>query len=134
MATLSAVSPWGLVASDPAEAEVRLRTASGWRATPAGSALIPSLACADEAAARATRFEPNRARPARRPQDAGIAVAQLLDPLVALLIPAAAISVAIGDTVEGSTFANVVPNSTDLTARGSLGGRPIAPVVLAVRR
>jgi hypothetical protein len=132
MATLSAVSPWGLVASDPAEAEVRLRTASGWRATPAGSALIPSLACADEAAARATRFEPNR--PARRPQDARIAVAQLLDPLVALLIPAAAISVAIGDTVEGSTFANVVPNSTDLTARGSLGGRPIAPVVLAVRR
>jgi calcium-translocating P-type ATPase len=61
-----------------------------------------------EAAARLARFGPNRPRPQRRPPYLRIAAAQLLDPLVALLVAATAISIAIGDTIEGIAIAAIV--------------------------
>ena len=61
-----------------------------------------------EAAARLARFGPNRPRPRRRPPYVRLALGQLLDPLVALLLAATAISVAIGDTVEGAAIGSIV--------------------------
>ncbi len=56
---------------------------------------------AAEAAERLARFGPNRPRPPRRPRYLALVRNQLVDPLVLLLVAAAAVSVAIGDVVEG---------------------------------
>jgi Ca2+-transporting ATPase len=61
-----------------------------------------------EVAARLARHGPNRPRPQRRPRFVRLALGQLLDPLVALLLVATAISVAIGDTVEGAAIGSIV--------------------------
>jgi Ca2+-transporting ATPase len=61
-----------------------------------------------EAAARLVRYGPNRPRPARRPRYVRLALGQLLDPLVGLLLVATAVSVAIGDTVEGAAIGAIV--------------------------
>ena len=61
-----------------------------------------------EVAARLARYGPNRPRPPRRPPYVRLALGQLLDPLVALLLAATAISVAIGDTVEGAAIGSIV--------------------------
>jgi calcium-translocating P-type ATPase len=63
---------------------------------------------AAEAAARLARFGPNRPAPPRRPRYLRLALDQLLDPLVALLVAATAVSVAIGDKVEGAAIAAVL--------------------------
>ena len=70
---------------------------------------------AAEAAIRLERHGPNRLARATRPPYLRIATAQLLDPLVALLLAAATISIAIGDTVEGAAFAAI------LILNGALG-------------
>ncbi|HJU48185.1 MAG TPA: cation-transporting P-type ATPase [Gaiellaceae bacterium] len=62
----------------------------------------------DEARRRLAVFGPNRPRPPRRPPYLRLAARQLLDPLVWLLIAAAAVSVAIGDVGEGLAIAAVV--------------------------
>jgi len=62
----------------------------------------------EEAAARLQRYGPNRPRPERQPPYARIAARQLLDPMVFLLLVATAISIAIGDTVEGVAIAAIV--------------------------
>jgi calcium-translocating P-type ATPase len=54
-----------------------------------------------EAAERLARYGPNRPRPPRRPRYLHLVRNQLVDPLVLLLVAAAAVSVAIGDVVEG---------------------------------
>ena len=61
-----------------------------------------------EAQARLLRFGANRPRRSVRPPYLRIAASQLLDPLVALLLAAAAISMAIGDTVEGAAIAAIL--------------------------
>jgi P-type Ca2+ transporter type 2C len=63
---------------------------------------------ADEAAARLARYGPNRPQQARSPPYVRLALKQLLDPLVALLVAATAVSVAIGDTTEGAAIAAVL--------------------------
>lgn len=63
---------------------------------------------AGEAEARLIRYGPNRPRAQRRPPYLRLAVGQLLDPLVALLLAATAISIAIGDIVEGAAIASIV--------------------------
>jgi Ca2+-transporting ATPase len=60
------------------------------------------------AAARLEEYGPNRPRRAGRPPYLRIAAAQMLDPLVLLLLAAAAISVSIGDTVEAAAIAAIV--------------------------
>ena len=70
---------------------------------------------ADEAARRLERYGPNAPERRRRPPYLRLALRQLLDPLVALLIVAAAISVAIGDTSEGIAIAAI------LVLNGALG-------------
>ncbi|HVA32471.1 MAG TPA: cation-transporting P-type ATPase, partial [Gaiellaceae bacterium] len=61
-----------------------------------------------EAAARLARDGLNRPRPMRRPPYARLALGQLLDPLVALLVVVAAISIAIGDIIEGAAIGSIV--------------------------
>jgi Ca2+-transporting ATPase len=61
-----------------------------------------------EAAVRLERHGPNRPRSQGRPPYTRLVLAQLLDPLVALLVAATAVSVAIGDTVEGAAIAAIV--------------------------
>jgi len=63
---------------------------------------------ADEAARRLAQFGPNRPRRPRRPPYLRLALNQLIDPLVLLLVAASAISVAIGDVGEGVAIAAVV--------------------------
>jgi P-type Ca2+ transporter type 2C len=63
---------------------------------------------APEAAARLARYGPNRPRRPRRPPYLRLLVGQFLDPLVLLLVAATAVSVAIGDVVEGVAIAAVV--------------------------
>ena len=63
---------------------------------------------AREAGARLARYGPNRPRRRRRPNYLVLAVRQLVDPLVALLIGAASVSAAIGDELEGAAIAAVV--------------------------
>jgi magnesium-transporting ATPase (P-type) len=60
------------------------------------------------AAERLERFGPNRLHPPARPRYARIAVRQLLDPLVALLIAAAGVSAQIGESVEAVAIAAIV--------------------------
>ena len=61
-----------------------------------------------EAAERLERFGPNRLHPPARPQYVRIAARQLFDPLVALLIAAAAVSALIGERVEAVAIAAIV--------------------------
>jgi Ca2+-transporting ATPase len=63
-----------------------------------------------EAAARARLAEvgPNRPRRARRPPYGRLAIKQLADPLVFLLLAATAVSVALGDLGEGAAIAAVL--------------------------
>ncbi len=61
-----------------------------------------------EVVERLARYGPNRPRPQRRPRYVRLALGQLLDPLVALLLAATAVSVAIGDTVEGAAIGSIV--------------------------
>ena len=61
-----------------------------------------------DAAARLVLYGPNRPRQARRRPLLRLATNQLLDPLVALLAAAAAISIAIGETTEGLAIAAIL--------------------------
>src|SRR5581483_11628010 len=61
-----------------------------------------------EAARRLARYGPNRPREPAPVPYLRLALDQLLDPLVALLLAAAAVSVAIGDTVEGAAIAAIL--------------------------
>ncbi len=61
-----------------------------------------------DAAERLIRFGPNRPRRVRRPPYVRLAVNQFLDPLVALLVGATAVSFAIGDTIEAIAIAAVL--------------------------
>jgi P-type Ca2+ transporter type 2C len=69
----------------------------------------------EEAARRLAAYGRNAPEGRRRPPYLRIALRQLYDPLVALLIVAAAISVAIGDTAEGVAIAAI------LVLNGALG-------------
>jgi Ca2+-transporting ATPase len=68
-----------------------------------------------EAEARLRTYGANRPRPARRPRYARLALNQVLDPLVLLLVAATVVSIAIGDVVEGTAIAAV------LLLNGALG-------------
>jgi Ca2+-transporting ATPase len=70
---------------------------------------------ATEAAARLARFGANRPRRPQRPRYLRLLVKEFLDPLVLLLVGATAVSVAIGDVVEGTAIAAV------LVLNGALG-------------
>jgi Ca2+-transporting ATPase len=61
-----------------------------------------------EAAARLERHGPNRLRRPERPAYLTIAARQLRDPLVALLIAAAAVSAAIGERIEAGAIAAII--------------------------
>jgi calcium-translocating P-type ATPase len=69
----------------------------------------------EEAAERLRRYGANRPRPPRRPRYLHLVRNQLLDPLVLLLVAASAVSVAIGDVVEGVAIMVV------LALNGALG-------------
>jgi magnesium-transporting ATPase (P-type) len=76
---------------------------------PARSPPTFTLSLSEAAAAeRLRRFGPNRLHPPARPRYARIAVRQVLDPLVALLIAAAAVSALIGESVEALSIAAIV--------------------------
>jgi calcium-translocating P-type ATPase len=68
-----------------------------------------------DAAARFSRYGANRPRAPRRVPYLRLLLNELLDPLVLLLVAATAVSVAIGDVVEGSAIAAV------LALNGALG-------------
>lgn len=61
-----------------------------------------------DAAERLARFGPNRLRPPRRPAYVRIALRQLADPLVLLLLGATVVSIAVGETAEGAAIAAVI--------------------------
>jgi P-type Ca2+ transporter type 2C len=61
-----------------------------------------------EARRRLARYGPNRPHEVTRPPYLKLALRQLLDPLVALLLAASLVSVAIGDTVEGGAIAAIL--------------------------
>jgi Ca2+-transporting ATPase len=61
-----------------------------------------------EAAARLERHGPNRLRRPERPAYVSIAARQLLDPLVALVVAAAAVSAAIGEAIEAGAIAAII--------------------------
>ena len=61
-----------------------------------------------EAAVRLAATGPNLVAPPKRPSYARIALRQLADPLVALLLAAAAVSAAIGERFEGAVIAAIV--------------------------
>jgi Ca2+-transporting ATPase len=63
---------------------------------------------ADEAVGRLARYGPNRPRQPRRPPYLRLAVNQLVDPLVLLLVAATTVSIAIGDVAEGLAIAAVL--------------------------
>jgi magnesium-transporting ATPase (P-type) len=63
---------------------------------------------AAEAATRLARFGPNRPHRPRRPPYLRLALNELIDPLVLLLLAAAAVSAAIGDVVEAGAVAAVL--------------------------
>jgi P-type Ca2+ transporter type 2C len=69
----------------------------------------PELGLTEQVAAERLRAEgPNRLSRARRPPYLAIAVDQVADPLVLLLVAAAAVSFAIGDTLEAAAIAAIV--------------------------
>ena len=61
-----------------------------------------------DAARRLEHFGPNRPKRVRRPPYLRLVLNQFLDPLVALLVAAAAVSFAIGDTIEAAAIAAVL--------------------------
>ena len=61
-----------------------------------------------EAARRLARYGPNRPSQAGRPPYLRLALHQLLDPLVLLLLAASLVSVAIGDPIEGAAIAAIL--------------------------
>ena len=61
-----------------------------------------------DAAARLTHLGPNITAPPQRPKYVRIAARQFADPLVALLIAAALVSVGIGERFEGAVIAAIV--------------------------
>jgi P-type Ca2+ transporter type 2C len=61
-----------------------------------------------EAANRLTRYGPNRPREASRPPYLKLALDQLLDPLVLLLLAASLVSIAIGNHLEGAAIAAIL--------------------------
>jgi Ca2+-transporting ATPase len=61
-----------------------------------------------EAAVRLSDFGPNRLERAARPAYARIVLRQFADPLVGLLLAAAAVSLAIGDRLEGGVIGTIV--------------------------
>ena len=61
-----------------------------------------------EAAQRLGRYGPNRPREPTRPPYVRLALQQLVDPLVALLLAASVVSIAIGDRVEGAAIAAIL--------------------------
>jgi P-type Ca2+ transporter type 2C len=62
----------------------------------------------DDAQARLARFGPNRLQRAARPPYAAIALRQFADPLVGLLVAAAAVSFLIGEGLEAGVIAAIV--------------------------
>ena len=62
----------------------------------------------EDAEQRLCEYGPNRPREAARPPYLRLALDQLLDPLVALLLAASVVSIAIGDTVEGGAIAAIL--------------------------
>jgi Ca2+-transporting ATPase len=62
----------------------------------------------EEAGARRARYGPNRLERARRPPYAAIALRQFADPLVGLLVAAAAVSVLIGEGIEAAAIGAIV--------------------------
>ncbi len=69
--------------------------------------LVHGLDPAD-AAARLAVYGPNRPREATHPPYLRLALGQLLDPLVLLLLAASVVSVAIGDHIEGAAIAAIL--------------------------
>src|SRR3970040_1750792 len=63
---------------------------------------------AEEGASRLPTFGPNEIPRATRPAYARIAAHQLLDPLVALLLAASAVSLAVGEGLESAVIAAIV--------------------------
>jgi P-type Ca2+ transporter type 2C len=63
---------------------------------------------AEEAAERLARYGPNRPHPLRRPPYGRLALRQLVDPLVVLLIAAAAVSASVGSGIEAMAIGAIV--------------------------
>ena len=61
-----------------------------------------------EAARRLASYGPNRPREATRPPYAKLALGQLLDPLVLLLLAASLVSIAIGNRIEGAAIGAIL--------------------------
>jgi calcium-translocating P-type ATPase len=80
-----------------------------------------------EAERRLREYGPNRPHEATRPPYLKLALDQLLDPLVTLLLAASVVSIAIGDTVEGAAIAAI------LVVNGILGFWQEAGAERAVR-
>ena len=75
------------------------------------AALGTDLECGlatDDASRRLVQFGPNAPERERRPPYLRLALNQLLDPLVLLLVAAAAVSIAIGDVTEGVAIAAIL--------------------------
>jgi Ca2+-transporting ATPase len=81
----------------------------------------------EEAERRLREYGPNRPHEATRPPYLRLALDQLLDPLVTLLLAASIVSIAIGDTVEGGAIAAI------LVVNGILGFWQEASAARAVR-
>jgi calcium-translocating P-type ATPase len=73
------------------------------------------------AEARLELYGPNRLRRRRRPEYLRLAVRQLVDPLVGLLLAATAVSFAIGDRLEAAAIAAVIVVNAVLGYRQELG-------------
>ena len=88
-----------------------------------------------EAASRLARYGPNRhARPAR-PAYAAIALRQVADPLVALLVAASAVSLAIGDGIEAAAIGAIVcVNATVGFLQEARSARAVLALRESVRR
>ena len=76
-------------------------------ATALRTSLVHGLEIAD-AAERLALYGPNRPRETTRPPYLRLALEQLLDPLVLLLLAASGVSVAIGDHIEGGAIAAIL--------------------------
>jgi calcium-translocating P-type ATPase len=112
-------------ADRPASAEPHALTPAELAAA-LGSDLVSGLE-EEEAERRLREYGPNRPHEATRPRYLKLALDQLLDPLVILLLAASVVSVAIGDTVEGGAIAAI------LVVNGILGFWQEASAERAVR-
>jgi len=87
------------------------RPAHAAEAAKVAAELATDLECglsSGEATERLARYGPNLPRQQRRPRYARLALGQLVDPLVGLLLVATVISVAIGDVIEGAAIGAIV--------------------------